>query len=424
MSSFKIRVLVFLGALTIIGIFVMQGVYIYKNYNKEEGEFHRAVNIALRNTAVEIAKYNGVKLPEKGLIKMESSNIYEVNVNSPIDQTILQTYLETELDKQGITTLFEYGIYNCNTNELVFSECCLVAKADKKVTVKKNRGKKKPENYYFVVRFPEKKSFLWVEMKSIWFSTILLFIACAIFSAAIIVILRQKRYSELMRDFVNNMTHEFKTPISSIKISADVLLHHPLVEDDKRLTQYAQIIRDQNQRLNDQVEKVLQIAKMESSSFSLNREDLDLHELIKQCSSQYAFRLGDGGGSLQMRLDAHKFRIRADRFHMTNVISNLLDNAVKYSRNNPEIIIRTSNDKDKLIIEVEDKGIGIQAHDLDKLFQKFYRVPTGDVHNVKGFGIGLYYVKRICDAHEFELNLQSVYGEGTTVTITCKNSFE
>ncbi|MBK7304690.1 MAG: hypothetical protein IPI90_15965 [Saprospiraceae bacterium] len=142
MSSFKIRILVFLGALTIIGIFIMQGVYIFKNYNKEEGEFHRAVNIALRNTAVEIAKYNGVKLPEKGLIKMESSNIYEVNVNSPIDQAILQTYLETEFDKQGITTLFEYGIYNCNTNELVFSECCLVAKTEKKVTVKKNKGKK------------------------------------------------------------------------------------------------------------------------------------------------------------------------------------------------------------------------------------------------------------------------------------------
>ncbi|MBK8643595.1 MAG: HAMP domain-containing histidine kinase [Saprospiraceae bacterium] len=261
-------------------------------------------------------------------------------------------------------------------------------------------------------------------MKSIWFSTILLFIACAIFSAAIMVILRQKRYSELMRDFVNNMTHEFKTPISSIKISADVLLHHPLVEEDKRLTQYAQIIRDQNQRLNDQVEKVLQIAKMESSSFSLNKEELDLHELIKQCSSQYAFRLGDGGGSLQLFLDAHKFRMKADRFHMTNVISNLLDNAVKYSKSNPEITIRTSNIKDNLIIEIEDKGIGIQAHDLDKLFQKFYRVSTGDVHNVKGFGIGLYYVKRICDAHEFELNLQSVYGEGTTVTITCKNSFE
>ena len=133
--------------------------------------------------------------------------------------------------------------------------------------------------------------------------------------------LRQKRYSELMRDFVNNMTHEFKTPISSIKISADVLLHHPTVEEDKRLFQYAQIIRDQNQRLNDQVEKVLQIAKMESSSFNIKKELIDLHEIIRQVSSQYAIRLDDSGGSLTLSLEAKSHNCMADRFHFMNIIS-------------------------------------------------------------------------------------------------------
>jgi two-component system phosphate regulon sensor histidine kinase PhoR len=261
---------------------------------------------------------------------------------------------------------------------------------------------------------------MFVEMKSLIISSTLLLLACGIFTMAMFMTLRQKRYSELMRDFVNNMTHEFKTPISSIKISADVLLHHPTVEEDKRLFQYAQIIRDQNQRLNDQVEKVLQIAKMESSSFNIKKEPIDLHEIIRQVSSQYAIRLDDSGGSLTLSLEAKYHNCMADRFHFMNIISNLIDNAIKYSKNDPEIGIFTHNLKDKLILEVRDKGIGIQEEDLSKIFQKFFRVSTGDVHNVKGFGIGLYYVKRICDAHGFDVNLQSVYGKGTSIFIQVK----
>ncbi|MBK9270637.1 MAG: HAMP domain-containing histidine kinase [Saprospiraceae bacterium] len=424
MSSFKIKILVFLGFLLILGVFITQGLYIFKNYNKEEAEFHRSVSIALRNTANEIAKYNEVKLPDKDLIKRDSSHVYEVNVNSPIDQTILVYYLETELDKQGISTIFEYGIYDCNTNELIISECCISTKeneaplASKKKKVKKV---KKKQTYYFVVRFPEKEALLLKEMKPLVLSSALVFIACLIFTLAIFVILRQKRYSELMRDFINNMTHEFKTPISSIKIASDVISHHPLIEEDKRLSQYAKIIRDQNLRLNDQVEKVLQIAKMESSTFQLKKELVGVNDLIRQISSQYAFRLGDEGGSLEIHLDAKNDKIKVDKFHFTNIISNLMDNAVKYSKKIPEISIFTRNtDAQTLEIEIRDKGVGIPPEDQDKLFQKFYRVSTGDVHNVKGFGIGLYYVKRICEAHGFDLNLHSIYGEGTSVFINCK----
>jgi two-component system phosphate regulon sensor histidine kinase PhoR len=248
-------------------------------------------------------------------------------------------------------------------------------------------------------------------MKTITVSSILLLLACGIFTSAIFIILRQKRYSELMRDFVNNITHEFKTPISSIKLSADVLAHHPLIEEDKRLTQYTKIIQDQNTRLNNLVEQVLQIAKMESSSFALKLEDVDMHEIIKQICTQYAFRLGDRGGSMELHLDAEKTHVFADRFHIQNVISNLVDNAVKYSKDVPA---------QTLEIIIVDKGIGIKEEDQLKLFQKFYRVPTGNLHNVKGFGIGLYYVKRICDAHEIGINLQSIYNQGTTITLYCK----
>lgn len=425
MSSVKIKLIVILAVLMIIGIFIMQGYYIIRNIDKEESEFHRSVSIALRNAANTIARSNKAELPQRGIVVQESSNQYKVNVNSPIIQDTLYDLLQTEFEKQDLQLEYEYGIYDEATNELIFSQGS-VNVLDKKVTKKKPNRKLNKKNKlselpcYFVVKFPDKKSFIHYEMRTIVVSSVLLFLACGIFAAAIFVILRQKRYSELMKDFVNNITHEFKTPISSIKLSADVLSHHPLIEEDKRLSQYTRIIIDQNNRLNNLVEQVLQIAKMESSSFKLKLEEVDIHELIKQTSAQYAIRLGDKGGSLTLQLEAKQPVIKADRFHFQNVISNLLDNAVKYSKELPIISISTSQNGESLIIEIEDKGVGIKPEDQQKLFQKFYRVPTGNLHNVKGYGIGLYYVKRICDAHEFGLNLQSIYNEGTKVTIYCK----
>lgn len=274
---------------------------------------------------------------------------------------------------------------------------------------------------YFVVKFTDKESYTYNRMGNVLFFSGLILAACIILAASIYIILRQKRYSDLMKDFVNNMTHEFKTPISSIKLSADVLLNHPLIEEDKRLLQYAKIIKDQNQRLNDQVEKVLQIAKMESSTFSLKREELDLNEMLKDLCSQNQWRVRDQGGLLDYELSSQHSKIKADRFHLANVFSNLLDNAIKYSREKPSIMVKTYDQDKACVIEIEDKGIGIKKEELPYLFQKFYRVSTGDVHDVKGFGIGLYYVKRICDEHGFELNIESEYNKGTIVRILVKN---
>ncbi|NOT38580.1 MAG: HAMP domain-containing histidine kinase [Saprospiraceae bacterium] len=403
----------------------MQGYYILENFDKEESEFHRSVSIALRNTANSIARSNKAELPQRGIVVQESSNEYKVNVNSPIIQDTLYALLQTEFEKQDLQLEYEYGIYDEATNELIFSQGS-VNILDKKISKKKpNRKINKKSKVselpcYFVVKFPDKQSFIHYEMKTIIISSILLFLACGIFATAIFVILKQKRYSELMKDFVNNITHEFKTPISSIKLSADVLAHHPSIEEDKRLSQYTRIILDQNNRLNNLVEQVLQIAKMESSSFELKLEEVDIHDLIKQISSQYAIRLGDKGGSFKLQLDATQHVIKVDKFHFQNVMSNLLDNAVKYSKDVPDIKISTRQNGQSLIIEIEDKGVGIKPEDQEKLFQKFYRVPTGNLHNVKGYGIGLYYVKRICDAHDFGLNLQSIFNEGTKISIYCK----
>ncbi|MBK9994378.1 MAG: HAMP domain-containing sensor histidine kinase [Saprospiraceae bacterium] len=404
----------------------MQYFYLQANYNKEEVEFNRSVNIALKSTAEYLAKKQNSEKSvrdKKGLIKREASNLYQVNMELPIVTEYLKYSLETEFDKQNIHTPFEVGIYNCGTNDLIYYEFNSLAldTATKKPEPKKVRNQKKDLNHYFTVKFPDKESFIYQEMSSVIVFSILLIIACLIFAGAIFLALRQKRYSEMMRDFVNNMTHEFKTPISSIKISSEVLLHHPLVEDDARLFQYAKIIKDQNQRLNDQVEKVLQIAKMESSTFTLRKEELSLHSIIQELLPSYEMRAHQLNGQIHKNLKASKDTFKGDKFHFTNVVSNLLDNAIKYSKLIPTIEIDTFNQGKTLVLEIKDQGIGIKGEELAKLFEKFYRVSTGDVHNVKGFGIGLYYVKRICDAHGFEVIIESEYTKGTKVRILLKN---
>ena len=353
MSSFWIRMVVIIGALTVIGIFAMQAYYLRENFNKEEVEFNRSVNIALRNTAQLIASYNKVKLNEKGLIRKESSNLYVVNVNSFIEQSILVFYLESELDKQGIQAQFEYGIYDCANNELVYSECCVSSSQKKPIKLKKVKTKKSDVNHYFEVKFPDRNSYLYQEMSSVIIFSLLILLGCIIFATAIFIMLRQKRYSELMRDFVNNMTHEFKTPLSSIKLSTDVLLNHPLIQEDKRLLQYSTIISTQNQRINDHVEKILQIAKVESSTFHLKKEKLNMNELIEEIVTPFALKANDRGGHVYRDYELENVQIQADRFHLSNVLSNLFDNAIKYSKEAPVVHVRLKRINDQACFEIK-----------------------------------------------------------------------
>jgi two-component system phosphate regulon sensor histidine kinase PhoR len=249
------------------------------------------------------------------------------------------------------------------------------------------------------------------------FFTGLMLITVAFFIYTMIVILRQKQLSELQRDFINNMTHEFKTPISTINISTDVFLQNEKVREDQRLNRYSGIIKEQVLRLNTQVEKVLQLAKIERDNIELHVEDINLAELITSISPSIELKVNDKKGTLHLDLDAINPMVRADRLHLTNILHNLVDNAVKYSRETPEIRIRLSNENKTLALSVQDNGIGIPKEHHKHVFDKFYRVPTGNVHNVKGFGLGLFYVKTMCKEHNWKLDLYSEPNKGTTITI-------
>lgn len=238
------------------------------------------------------------------------------------------------------------------------------------------------------------------------------------FVYSIFIILQQKRYSELQKDFINNMTHEFKTPISSINISADVLASPNIIEQPQRLKSYSAIIKQENQRLNNLVEKVLQIAHIEKGGYELKKEAIQLNNLITEVVENHQRQCANGRSiTFTVQLSPEIKEVLADKLHLTNIIYNLLDNAVKYSGVVPQVTVTTSMNRDKIRLIVSDNGPGIDTEYQKKIFQKFFRIPTGNVHNVKGFGLGLYYVLKVCEAHGWKLYLESKVGKGSDFII-------
>jgi two-component system phosphate regulon sensor histidine kinase PhoR len=271
--------------------------------------------------------------------------------------------------------------------------------------------------YYFGVKFPSRSAYVMASMTSALLLLGVLLMTIIFFVYALYVILSQKRLSEMQKDFINNMTHEFKTPISTIKISSDVFLKEDKIREDKRLNKYALIIKEQNERLNSQVEKVLQIAKLEQESFKLHKEPLNLHDVVNTIIGSMEVKLSKKQGQIITALNASNPQVNADKFHLSNIIQNLIDNAIKYCNSEPDIHISTQEVDGKLSVIVKDNGIGIKKEYQNKVFEKFFRVPTGNVHNVKGFGLGLFYIKNICDAHGWKIQLNSEHNKGTQISI-------
>ena len=229
-----------------------------------------------------------------------------------------------------------------------------------------------------------------------------------------IVILRQRRLAGMQKDFIDNMTHEFKTPLSTIRIAAGVFQRDERIIADDRLSRYATLIHEQYERLNNQVEKVLQISSIEKGSFEIKKERVDLKEILPPLLSGITVRAEERGGNLKSRMPEGALMLNADPVHLSNILHNLLDNAVKYGGDNPQITIGGRRKGDQFHMYVADEGPGISKEHQDRLFEKFYRVPTGDVHDVKGFGLGLFYVHQICRAHGWRIRVESKEREGTT----------
>jgi len=417
MKRMQIRFIVILGAFAIIGITVVQIYWMKKAWNIREKQFNQTIFIGLRTVAENLGVYNQIVLPNENPVNQLSSNYFVVNVNSVIDANILDYYLKTEFEKLNIKTDYEYAIYDCHNDKMVYGNYVQAEGKEKPIKPTTNMPKYDEYVYYFGINFPSKTTYLSGDM-AIWmiFSVILL-VSVIFFGYAIFIILQQKRLSELQKDFINNMTHEFKTPISSINISADVISNPDIIKMPERLKNYGAIIKQENNRLNKQVEKVLQIARIEKSGFELKIEEVDLHEIIDNVVSNSNSNNKQINARITAKLENEKLLILADRLHITNILHNLLDNAIKYADKQPEIIVSTVKAGKKIIIGVEDNGPGIPREYQKKVFQKFFRIPTGNVHNVKGFGLGLFYVRNISRAHHWGISLESEVGNGSKFII-------
>ncbi len=406
-----------MGAVSILSIIAMQSYWLIHKWNQESTSFDQTTSIALLKVANQMAEINKSTLPSGEVIKRITPNYYIVNFNDVIDANVLEYLLLKELGSLANYTDFEYAIYDCASDAMVYGNHCNLIEADKPTKSDGNLPKYDEFNYYFGVKFPSRHIDLRTNAGLTWLLTLLAAITIAFFSYAIWVIFNQRRYSEMQRDFINNMTHEFKTPLTSIQLSSDYLSKQPAIQADDRLKRYTELIQSQYQRLTLQVEKLLNVARLESGEFRLKREIIDIHLLLEEVLETKGAESGIEGHTFNCDLNAAKTLVEGDRSHLASVISNLIDNAVKYSTPSTPISISTANDRFNVEVRVADQGLGIAPSHQKHLFKKFYRVPSGNVHDIKGFGLGLHYVKTIVEMHGGDIGVESELGKGSTFTL-------
>ena len=345
----------------------------------------------------------------------------DIAPRQPIYQRVtkneIRINLENELTERGVNTDFEFGVYGDGLATKV--------KSDK---FKKENGKSYQvplfiddsgnSNYQLYVSFPEKNEYILGSISNILvLAAIFILIIILAFASAIYQLLRQKQISEIKTDFINNMTHEFKTPIATINLALDAIKNPKIIEDKEKILRYAEMIRQENKRMHGQVENVLRISKLEKNQLDLTKAVSDLHEVIHDAVTHVDLIVKDKGGYINLHLEALQTEVILSKFHFTNVIVNMLDNAIKYTNESPKIDIYTENVGNNIVLKIKDQGIGMNKNVQKHIFDKFYREQKGNIHDVKGHGLGLSYVKKIVEHLQGSVSVESEKGKGSTFTV-------
>ena len=343
------------------------------------------------------------------------------SVTGRIDKNVLEKLLNEALTSRGINLKYDYIVYNNDNKNIYFTNNNKAQKND--LLQSEMKINLYPNDFFgpptlLSIMFPDEFGFL---LKQVWFtlssSFFLVILIIFSFTYAVYTIIKQKKLSEMKNDFINNMTHELKTPISTVSLACEALQDTRISRNNTFLNKYIQVIRDENDRLSLQVEKVLQMARLEKKDFELNLEKLDLHEIIDRVLENIRMQVEKRGGTIKCDLHASRTRLMTDEVHMTNILTNLLDNANKYSPDKPVIVVRTENSGTGIKMIISDKGIGMSKEVQKKIFDKFYRVSTGNLHDVKGFGLGLAYVKTMVHALGGEIYVSSIPHNGSNFEI-------
>ncbi len=349
-------------------------------------------------------------------------SLIEVNLNERIeervDPKVLDSLIHLALKKHGIEIDYSYGVYERGETFMFGNMEDPAPLAVTPMTARLFPNDVIQQPYFIHIDFPGATGYLFKNLWLLLGISLLFLVAITTTSYyTVLTIIRQKKNSAIKNDFINNMTHELKTPISTISLACEALSDPELSKIENIKNRYIGIINAENKRLGLLVEEVLQSAVLDKGDFKLKKVDLEVHELLRDVADKFLIQVKERDGSLNLQLDASETLVEGDKNHLVNVIYNLLDNATKYSKESPEITVSTAVEEDRIRISVTDNGIGIGGENLRKVFDKLYRVPTGNVHNVKGFGLGLSYVKIITERHGGQVLAQSKLGQGSTFTI-------
>lgn len=338
-------------------------------------------------------------------------------IQQRVSNEVMQKMLADELNEYGVKTPFEFNVYSNGLATKIKSEGFKYEKSSTysiPIFIDGDGNNK----YQLLVTFPQKKKFLFSELIGICILSIVFTLIIIIaYSSALNQLIKQRQISEIKTDFINNMTHEFKTPIATINLALDAIKNPKVIDDKEKIYRYLQMIRDENKRMHAQVENVLRISKLEKRELEINKDSNVIHGIIEDAIDHVNLIIDDRNGSITTHFEATRTTVLLNDVHFTNVFVNILDNAIKYSPDNPVIDIYTENVKEFVIVKIKDLGAGMTKAAQKRIFEKFYREHTGDLHNVKGHGLGLAYVKRILDDHNCQIFVESEKGKGSTFII-------
>ncbi|QHV94093.1 sensor histidine kinase [Spirosoma endbachense] len=404
----RLRLLVVLSVLSIIGILAVQAIWVRNAYALRERQFRQSAFIALQDVADDVARLNHFTLNRYAVTQL-SADYFIVNTDAPIDPVTLEAFIQKSLQQHNLITDFEYGIYNCESDRMVYG--AYVSTGSTTVTRSRNLPKSPRYTYYFGIRFPNQSGFVAGQLSGWLWSTVAVLLVVVFFGYTLTVVLKQRRLTEVQRDFINNITHELQTPVSTIRIAADVLQSDTIIQQPDRLKQYARVLSEESHRLQKQINNVLKLARSERQGFLLDLAEVDLHEIMTAAANAFS-------PYVTLDLTASTITLQADRYHLETVLNNLIDNALKYCTTSPCVVLHTHNENGNLVWSVSDNGTGIAREYHKAIFKQFFRIPSGHTHDVKGFGLGLYYVRRIVLAHGWKLKLDSQPGRGSTFTMS------
>ena len=382
--------------------------------------FNRENNIA---TSIEkISTIRRMNIANQRIRSTFKNYIANTPIHKRLNVNELDYVLKREFDAKMIVTPYEFGIYDNGLATKIKSNNYSEKQKGYRYSIPIFQDDDSIRNYELLISFPEKDQYVFSSILTIGGLTLFLTLFIVLVSSsALYQIIQQKKISEIKTDFINNMSHEFKTPIATINLALDAISNPKIIETPTKVFKYVKMIREENSRMLSQVENVLRISQLERSNQPIQKTIVDTHKIIVDAVSHIQLILKDKSGDLKMHLNAKQTLISGNKSHLTNVVVNLLDNAVKYCDQIPKVMVDTFNEDNSFIIKIKDNGIGMTSVEQKRIFDKFFRAASGDIHNVKGHGLGLAYVKKIIDIHKGEIKLKSKKNFGTTFTIRIPN---